>query len=91
MFKDGLMESIRSTLHTKANMSSADTYIVDIQFTFWNEEMLKLLKRRANALRKVKFEKVRKIEAKMDELKDRKFEKLRTPNSFYCTFEKTKA
>jgi len=53
--------------------------------------MLKLLKRRANALRKVKFEKVRKIEAKMDELKDRKFEKLRTPNSFYCTFEKTKA
>lgn len=53
--------------------------------------MLKLLIRRAKALRQVKFEKVQRIEAKMDSLKESHFELLRTPNSFYCTFEKTKA
>ena len=53
--------------------------------------MLKLLIRRAKALQKVKFDKVRKIEIEMDKLKESKFDELRTPNTFYCIFENTKA
>ena len=72
-------------------MGEEETRIVDIHFTFWNKSMLKLLMKRANALRKVKFEKVKKIEAEMDRLKESKFDQLRTPNTFYCTFENSKA
>ena len=53
--------------------------------------MLKLLKKRAKALDDAKFDKVSKIESKMDKLKDSHFDNLRTPNRFYCTFHKVQA
>ena len=73
-FKQALMQAIRDTLHTKAGLSEAETQIFDINFTFWNKPMHKLLTRRARALRKVKFEKVKQIELEMDIIKEQKFE-----------------
>ena len=58
-----------------------------MQFVFSNKDMIKLLKKRANALNKSKIDKVHKYESSMDKLKSRDFAELRTPNKFFCTFE----
>lgn len=36
---------------------------------------------------KTKLDKVHKYEASMDKLKLKKFDELRTPNKFFCTFK----
>ena len=48
--------------------------------------MLKLAKERAEALKSAKFDKVKEIEKKMTDEKNKNYDSLRTPNSFYCTF-----
>ena len=53
--------------------------------------MLKLLAKRANALSSANFEKVHLCEQKMDEVVQEYFEELRTPNTFFCTFENAQA
>ena len=49
--------------------------------------MIKLLKKRAKALNKKKMDKVDKYESRMDSLKRRDFNELRTPIKLFCTFE----
>lgn len=41
---------------------------------------------RAEALKGAKFEKAKEIEKEMTEEKNKNYDSLRTPNSFYCTF-----
>lgn len=53
--------------------------------------MFKLLLKRGKTLKNVKPKKVRKLEAEMDEVKTNKFDHIRTPNAFYCTFESSEA
>lgn len=63
------------------------TEIVDLRFSFYNKEMLCSLYKRAEALRKKKFEKAKRYEADLDLIKDQQFYKIRQPHTFYCTFE----
>ena len=46
------------------------TEIVDLRFSFYNKEMLTSLYKRAEALRKKKFEKAKRYEADLDLIKD---------------------
>ena len=58
-----------------------------MSFTFDNHTMLHLLERRAEALKEAKFKSVAKIENKLTREKNRAFESLIRPNTFYCTFK----
>ena len=49
-------------LYQEANLSPELTGIVDVQFAFYNKALLKLLNKRANAIKKAKFDEVTKIE-----------------------------
>ena len=72
-------------------MQPSQTSIVDIRFSFNNIDMFKLLEERGKKLKNVKPKKVRKLETKMDSVKTEKFDRIRTPNTFYCTFEHNEA
>ena len=67
-------------------LAEEDKSVFTVRFSFSNKPMLKLLEKRARALHSAKFDKVNKIEQKMDKLKNEKFDELRTPNRFYATF-----
>ena len=55
-------------------------------FAFNNREMLILLNKRYKYLCAAKFDKAEKIEAKLTEIKNEKFNDLVIPITFYCTF-----
>ena len=86
-FKGALMQELRNILRDASRLSADQTKIVDMRFVFSNKDMLLLLKKRAKALRKSNLNKVHKYESKIDTLKRKKFDDLRTPNKFFCTFE----
>ena len=91
VFKKALVERLRATLVAEAGMDEADTSVFAMRFAFNNKPMLKLLSKRAEALGQAKFEKVQKLEVQMDKLKSEQFDDLRTPNTFYCTFDRVEA
>ena len=68
-FKEALKGSIRTTLMQQEGLTEEETFIFNIEFSFYNKEMLKLLAKRARKLRHAKFDDARSIEAKMDLLK----------------------
>ena len=74
-------------MQDSAGLTLEDSFIFDIQFSFFNKDMLKLLSKRARKLRQAKYADARKIEQKMQDLKDAKLDYIRTPNRFFCTFE----
>ena len=49
------------------------------------------LESRARKLSKKKFGQVIKKEQKLDKIIKKKYDRIRTPNTFYCTFEHSKA
>ena len=79
---------MRDKLHSELELDPRETHIVDIQFAFNNKELLKLLTKRAKTLQTADFDKLKKIEKLIDEHKDLYFEDIRTPNTFFCTFER---
>ena len=58
-----------------------------MQFAFQNATILKLLEKRAFYLRSANFKMVKQTEEEMTEEKNKNFEKLMRPNTYYCTFE----
>ena len=48
--------------------------------------MLTLLQKRYKALCQARFKKAERIEDKLTEIKNEKFDELIVPNTFYCTF-----
>ena len=75
--EDSLMES---------GLSEEQSKVADLTFAFDNGSMINLLKYRAKAIHKAKFDIVSKLENKLTRLKNQDFEKLNVPNTFYCTF-----
>ena len=63
------------------------TGIVDIRFCFNNYDVLNLLEKRSNALLNLKHSKVSNYERRLDNKIRKSFDEIRTPNTFYCTFE----
>ena len=90
-FKESLTARLREVLQTECGLEHEETQIFSLNFSFNNKSMLKLLRKRALALGDADFEKVQKVERKMDLLKESKFNDLRTPNRFYCTFNELQA
>ena len=60
--------------------------VADIQLAFDNNQMMNLLAKRANALRKRNFAKAKRIQEQMTKYKNENFEKLFIPKKFFCTF-----
>jgi hypothetical protein len=58
-----------------------------ITFAFDNGEMINLLKERGTAIKFEKFEKMREMNKKIDDLKRRDLDKLSRPVSAFLTFE----
>ena len=48
--------------------------------------MLELLKKRYKYLRDANFEKAAKVEDRLTDLKEKEYENLTIPNTFFCTF-----
>ena len=86
-FKEALIEEVRKILHAASDLGEDQTQVVDLQFVFQNRDMIKLLRKRARALAKSKMDKVYKYESRMDQLKEKSYNELRTPVKFFCTFE----
>ena len=86
-----MTDEIREALQEKANLDPEKTKIVDMRFSFYNKEMLRLLENRAEKLMSGKFDKVSGVEADMDFTKETQFDEMRTPNTFYVTFESSAA
>jgi hypothetical protein len=61
--------------------------VVTIIFTYDNSKLIKLLKERGELIRAEDWKKVQKIETEINELKEKKLEKLKTPISAFVTFE----
>ena len=61
--------------------------IVDIHFAFNNKKMLECLAKRARALKRANFKKLKKYDTKLDAIKEANFNEIRSPNTFYVTFE----
>lgn len=72
-------------------MSHTKTKVVDIQFSFNNKELLELLSGRAQALKQVNSQQLEDYELLLDDVKAEQFEQIRTPNTFFCTFEEALA
>lgn len=60
--------------------------VADVTFAFNNGKMLKYLAKRAQYLSKTEILKALKVEQKLSELKNKRYEELVTPIYFYCTF-----
>ena len=58
-----------------------------ITFAFDNSELINLLKKRGSAIKFEKYDLMRKINVKIDELKSRNLEKYIRPVSAFLTFE----
>ena len=54
---------------------------------FKNEGIIKLLRQRGQAICKEQWGEMRKIDQKINDLKDKEFERLTTPCSVFMTFE----
>lgn len=67
-------------------LSKEESRIADIAFAFDNREMLKLLQKRYKYLCSAKFEQAEGVEKQMTELKNKDYDKLIVPNTFFCTF-----
>ena len=75
---------IRSDKDTKALESNYS--VADLQLAFDNDGMLKMLEKRANALKKGKFAEAQKIQKEMTDYKNENLDELTVPKNFYCTF-----
>ena len=60
--------------------------MADLQLAFDNDGMLKMLEKRANALKKGKFDTAKKIQKEMTDYKNENLDQLTMPQNFYCTF-----
>ena len=61
--------------------------IADIEFVFENSNMLFLLEKRANALKKAKFELAEQIEDELTKEKNNNFDEITRPRLFFVTFK----
>ena len=50
-----------------------------------------MLAKRAHALTTANFNKLKKYDKHLDVIKDAYFDEIRTPNTFYCTFEEAES
>ena len=60
---------------------------VDIEFSFNNQKMLKKLVKRADLLKMGKFAEAEKIEQQLTTIKNKHFDDIVAPRSFYYTFK----
>ena len=90
-FEKDIQKSIEEQVCRKIGLSEEVTKIANIQLGFENGGLLRLLEKRAAALKKANFVKVRDINDEMTKYKDEHFQKLTTPNSAYCTFARAEA
>lgn len=74
-------------LHSSAGLSLSETEIVDMQFSFNNRELLEILAARADALKMADKDELLAFEMLLDKVKTEQFDQIRTPNTFFCTFE----
>ena len=65
----------------------ARTKVAVTTLAFKNQDIIKLLRERGLAIRKEKWDEMRKIDQKINELKDKEFERITTPCSVFMTFE----
>ena len=84
-FKEMLIRTVQAQLETRPGLMGR-TEIVDISFGFNNEALLEKLEKRASALKDANFEKLKDIVQEMNEVKDKKFDQLNTPNWMWITF-----
>ena len=96
-FKDGVEDFMvkKSAELNKENgdsevLTKEDCLIADIAFAFDNREMLKLLSKRYDKLKKADFRNAGKIESKMNQLVRDKYDQLVVPNTFFLTFQEGK-
>jgi hypothetical protein len=61
--------------------------VVTVAFSFDNGKLLKLLAERGEAIRSEDFDKMRKIESEINELKEKDLDKLTRPCSAFVTLE----
>ena len=65
--------------------------VVDVRFSFYNFTMINRLEKRADALKKKKYTRVKRLELEMDDIVQGQFDLIRQPNTFYCTFKYAEA
>lgn len=63
------------------------TKVAVTTLAFKNQEIISLLRERGLAIRKESWDEMRKIDQKINELKDNEFERITTPCSVFMTFE----
>ena len=85
LFKEELEKSIESQLQAHG-LTAEESEIADLTFGFNNKKILKLLTQRAAALKASKFKIARDFEKKITEEKNKNFDRIVRPNSFFCTF-----
>ena len=68
------------------DLSVEDSSIADLTFGFNNSNILELLTLRATALKASKFDVARNLDKRITEEKNKNFDKIVRPNSFFCTF-----
>jgi len=69
------------------NIKISQVKIADIAFSFNNAELIDLLRQRGQHIMYQRFDKMREVEAKISELKDRNFKNLVKPCDAFITFE----
>ena len=85
LFKKELEEVIQQQLKQEG-LTEEECEISDMTFSFGNAKMLELLLLRAKALKESEFEHAARCENLMTEEKNKNFDKIVRPNSFFCTF-----
>ena len=80
------MEAEGSTRRTNREDIPDKFKIADIQFAFNNSKILDLLKKRGDAIKNADFKTVRKIEEKMTQVKNKRFDDINVPVEMYVTF-----
>ena len=86
LFKEELESEIQTKLQQQGGLTEEESEIADLTFAFDNSKMLELLNLRAAALKASKFEAAEQISRRLTEEKNRSFDRLVRPNSFFCTF-----
>ena len=69
LYRDDLTEHIEQKLEEYDELSQEDTKIAEVRFGFSNANMLKLLEKRASALKNVDFKKAEEFEREMTQYK----------------------
>ena len=84
-FKQELEDAIEAQLRANG-LTVEQSEIADLTFGFNNSNILNLLTMRAAALKANKFDVAKEFDRKITEEKNKNFDKIVRPNSFFCTF-----